>query len=197
MTPESSSQSVLDRFLPVFDVHERHDLRVRAPASVTWAAVQAMDFRQSRIVRAIFRGREWLMGSHASSAPPPRPFVEEALALGWRPLHDEPGRLLVMGAVTQPWLPDVTFRGLAPEAFAAFDEPGFTKIAWTLEVEPIGPETSVCRTETRVATTDAEAARRFRRYWRLLSPGILLIRRRALALVRSDAERRHRAASAG
>ncbi|MDH4065179.1 MAG: hypothetical protein OEW19_12330, partial [Acidobacteriota bacterium] len=134
--------ALLDPFLPTFDVHERHEVRVGAPASITWDAAQSMDFRRSRIVRAIFRSREWLMGSQHASPPEPRPFVEEARSLGWRPLHDEPGRALVMGAVTQPWLPDVVFRGMAPEAFVRFAEPGFVKLAWTLEVEPLGPSES-------------------------------------------------------
>jgi hypothetical protein len=49
------------------------------------------------------------------------------------------------------------------------------------------------RTETRVATTDAYARERFRRYWAVFSPGILLIRRASLRLVKADAERRYRA----
>jgi hypothetical protein len=48
----------------------------------------------------------------------------------------------------------------------------------------------VFSTETRVATTDAEARRKFRRYWSLLSPGIVMLRRESLRLVRREAERR-------
>ena len=180
----------LDPHLPVFDVHEHHEATVDAPASVTWEAVQQMDIRQSRLIRAIFTGREWLMGSRADVAPPAGPFLQELRTLGWRPLEEEPGCALVMGAATQPWLADVTFRGMAPEAFVAFNEPGFAKIAWSLVVEPLGPGRSRLVTETRVATTDADARRRFRRYWWLVSPGIRLIRRQVLALVKAAAERR-------
>jgi hypothetical protein len=38
-------------------------------------------------------------------------------------------------------------------------------IVWTLAVEPLGPDASVFRTETRVATIDAASRERFRRYW--------------------------------
>ena len=85
------------------------------------------------------------------------------------------------------------FRALPPDEFAAFNAPGFAKIAWTIRAEPTGPETSRFYTETRVATTDAEARKRFRRYWTMVSPGVRLIRRESLRLVRADAERRHRA----
>ena len=76
-----------------------------------------------------------------------------------------------------------------PEEFLTFDEPDYVRILWALQVEPAG-ERSVFSTETRVATTDAEARRKFRRYWSLMSPGILMIRRESLRLVRREAERR-------
>jgi len=82
-----------------------------------------------------------------------------------------------MGAVTQPWYADVVFRPLPPDQFAAFNEPGYVKIAWTLRADPIAQTESVFRTETRAVATDASARVRFRRYWSFLSPGIILIRR--------------------
>jgi hypothetical protein len=110
------------------------------------------------------------------------------LSLGWRILAEEPNREIVVGAVTQPWVADVVFRGVAPEEFAGFDEPGYVKIAWTLAVLPRGRDECVFRTETRVRATDPSARRRFRRYWLVFSPGILLIRRETLRLVRRAAE---------
>jgi len=86
----------------------------------------------------------------------------------------------------------VKFRALPPDEFAAFNTPGFAKIAWTIRAEPLGLATSRFYTETRVATTDPEARKRFRRYWTLVSPGVQLIRRESLRLVRADAERRYR-----
>jgi hypothetical protein len=123
---------------------------------------------------------------------PSRPFLEEVLSLGWRILAEEPGREIVLGAVTQPWRADVVFRGIPPEEFAAFDEPGYVKIAWNLAASPVGPRESVFQTETRVATTDPSARARFRRYWLVVSPGILLIRRETLRMVKREAERRVR-----
>ena len=123
----------------------------------------------------------------------PQSLVDEVLALGWGVLAEEPGHELVLGAVTQPWEADVHFRGLPPHEFAAFDAPGFAKIAWTIRAESLGPATSLFYTETRVATTDAEARKRFRRYWTMVSPGVRLIRRESLRLVRADAERCYRA----
>ena len=123
------------------------------------------------------RGRSW-----------PRP------ELGWAVLSEVPGREIVLGAVTRPWVANPIFRPLPAHEFAGFHEPGFARIVWTLRADPISPTESVARTETRVATTDQSARAAFRLYWSLVSPGIELIRRISLQLVKKEAERRMRAA---
>ena len=112
-----------------------------------------------------------------------------SVALGWRVLDEIPDREIVVGAVTQPWMPNVVFRGIDPEAFRAFNEPFYVKIAWTLRVDPIGDSACVFRTETRVLTTDADARSRFRWYWARFSPGIAVIRRVMVQSVKRQAER--------
>ena len=110
------------------------------------------------------------------------------LALGWVVLADVPDRALVVGAVTKPWEPNVTFRPVPADAFPTFDEPGYVRIAWTLRAEPTGVDRSLFLTETRAAATDATARARFRRYWSFLSPGIRLIRRMSLGPIKTRAE---------
>lgn len=90
-------------------------------------------------------------------------------------LAEVPGREVVVGAITKPWEANVTFRALPPDQFAAFSEPGYVKIVWTLRNEPITATESVFLAETRATATDASARARFRRYWSFLSPGIILI----------------------
>ena len=104
---------------------------------------------------------------------------------------------IVMGAVTRPWEANVRFRSLPPDEFAAFNAPGYAKIVWTLAADPAGSGASIFHTETRVLTTDAFARARFRRYWAVMSPGIVLIRRQSLRVVKSDAERSVRVAVEG
>jgi hypothetical protein len=191
--PTGSGDELLDRFMPTYEVRERHETRVAATADVTFAAARELELNRSPLVRAIFRGRELLMRSaRARDTAPPRAFLDEVLSLGWRILAEAPGREIVLGAVTQPWRADVVFRGIPPEEFAAFDEPAYAKIVWTMAVSSLGPGESVFRTETRVVTTDPTARARFRRYWAVLSPGILLIRREMLRMVKREAERRTR-----
>jgi hypothetical protein len=188
--------SLIDRFMPAYEVAERHEIWVDAPAEYVFAAAREMDVNRSPLVRAVFAVRTLPSRLHGetqrqSSAP----LLTETLALGWRILGETPDREIVVGAVTQPWRAEVEFRGLDPEAFADFAEPGYAKIVWTLEAVPQGRATSLFRTETRVSTTDRRARTLFRRYWAVFSPGILLIRRQSLKLVKADAERRFHAST--
>ena len=121
-----------------------------------------------------------MLGAEPDAATRPRSLRAEVKSLGWGVLAEVPGREIVLGAVTQPWTANVVFRALPPDTFAAFHEPDYVKIAWTLRADPIGAADSVFRTETRVTTTDRQARRKFRWYWARFSAGIVLIRRMTL-----------------
>jgi hypothetical protein len=192
-TRPEEQDALMDRFIPKFEIAERHQIRVDAPADITFEAATEMSLQQSPIIRAIFKGREGIMRSHPASQPESPSFIARMRGIGWGVLAEVPGREIVMGAVTQPWMADVVFRPLPPEGFAAFDDPGYVTIVWTLRADPIGNIRSVFRTETRAVATDAVARAKFRGYWSLLSPGIILIRWASLRPLKADAERRARA----
>jgi hypothetical protein len=182
--------SLLDQFMPVYEVAERHQIRVAAAAAVTLAVAREVDLQASPIVRTIIRARELILGATPDDRPRPRGLLNEVRSLGWGVLADVPGRELVVGAVTKPWEANVTFRALPPEQFAAFDQPGYVKIAWTIRADPVNATESIFRTETRAIATDADARARFRRYWAFLSPGIIVIRWAVVGPVKQEAERR-------
>lgn len=115
--------------------------------------------------------------------------------IGWGILAEEPDREIVLGAVTRPWEANPVFRSVPGGEFAAFDEPGYVKIAFTLRADAVGNTASVFRTETRAVATDARARTLFRRYWALVSPGVALIRVAMLKPVKAAAEREIRLAS--
>lgn len=190
-TPENADP-LLDRFIPIYDVVERHHIHVAAAAEITFAAACEQDLMEQPIVRTIFRAREVVLGSDPDTTAHPRGLLERMKTIGWGVLAEVPGREVVMGAVTQPWEANVVFRPLPPAEFEAFNEPGYVKIAWTLRADPSGPGASIFRTETRAVATDPAARATFRRYWAFLSPGIILIRWAALRPLRAEAERRAR-----
>jgi len=196
-TAPGSADPLLDTFMPAYEIVERHQISVDASADITMAAAREQELLQLPVVRGLFKARDVLLRSTPSQRCVPPGLLAQVLALGWVVLAEVPGREVVVGAVTRPWEANVVFRGLPPREFAAFDEPGYVKIIWSLRADPVDATHSIFRTETRAAATDAAARTRFRMYWSLASPGIRLIRRLSLAPLKSAAERRHKATTPG
>ena len=188
--PPDEQDVALDHFMPLYDIAERHSVRVAASAAKTFAAARQIDLLGHPAVRAIVRAREIVLGAGHEPASPSRGLIEDMQSLGWVVLAETPGREIVMGAITRPWESNVRFTGVPGNAFAEYAPADSVKIAWTLRADPIDASRSVFRTETRAVATDPAARAKFRRYWALLSPGILLIRRVTLTQVRRAAERR-------
>jgi hypothetical protein len=196
--PASESDPLLDQFMQVYEVEERHAARIEASMEMTFRAAQNIDFNDSAVSRLLFFIRTLpsrIRGHDIERGEKPEGFLAQTRSLGWGVLAEIPGRRIVLGAVTQPWKGEVVFRAVPPEKFAAFNEPKYVKIIWTLSVEPIGSDACLFHTETRVATTDAEARKLFRRYWSVFSPGVVLIRYASLGLIRKAvAQEKKRAA---
>ena len=181
--------ALLDDLIPVYDIVERHCIRVHASANVALRAASEVDLFASPVVRLIFKTRQVVLRAEPQEASAPSGLVELAKSLGWGVLSESPGREIVMGAVTQPWKPNVVFESLPAEAFQQFSTPDYVKIAWTLRADPAGAHNSMFRTETRALATDATARAKFRRYWALVSPGVWFIRRLTLRPIKRRAER--------
>jgi len=190
MTATAAPGRLINWFMPVADVMERHETLVHAPANIVLNVAKDFDMQSVPLSRAIIWLRGKILG--ATLLPPRRAqgLVAETIDLGWGVLAERPGRELVVGAVTQPWQADVKFTAIAPDRFAAFAEPGLVKIVWTLEVEPLGAALTRFRTETRAVATDGTAQRKFLRYWRWAGVGMVLIRWLLLPVLRREAERR-------
>jgi hypothetical protein len=184
---------LLDRFMPEWEVGERHMTFVAAPAAMTYAVACDQDLNANPIVRAVFRMRQLVLRGDVDETERPRGLIAMTKSIGWGVLAEVPDREIVMGAITRPWDANVVFHALPPDQFSMFADPGFVKIVWTLRVVAIGSSQSLFITETRATTTDGVARAKFRRYWSAFSPGIWTIRRLSLGPLRREAERRARA----
>src|SRR5581483_6819781 len=109
-----AADPLLDRFMPRYEIAERHHIDVDAPAEITFAAARDADLTGSWVARAIFRTRELVLGAEPDRRTGPRGVVALTTSIGWGMLAEVPGRELVMGAVTQPWKANVVFRALPP-----------------------------------------------------------------------------------
>jgi hypothetical protein len=186
---------LLDQFIPNPEVVEHHRARIAAPADLVMSTAKDLELLESRLIRGIFKVRELALGGRPDRRPHPSALLPQMQSIGWVVLAERAGREVVLGAVTRPWDAAPTFRSIPADEFAAFREPGYVKIAWTLRADPIGAGESMFHTETWVATTDAESRGRFRRYWSFVAPGVELIRLAMLRPLKKAAERRALASS--
>src|SRR5437773_1382833 len=192
---------LIDQYLPRFDITYVCETSVDAAPDDTYAAVRETDLRDP-VVDVLFALRELPLRIARRLRGEPRPPTRTKVTLrditsqgpGWVSLAEEPGVESVVGSVGRFWRRDYGGRPVTAAEFVAFGEPGYAKLAISLAVRAAGSGTIV-RYEARTATTDETARRRFRRYWRVISPGVALVMGRALRRIKIEAERRAAAAA--
>lgn len=178
---------LIDRFIADPDFSDEHHIDIHAPAELVLDIATRMDIQALPIVHGLIWIRGKLMGAHDAPRKATA-LLDELKSLGWRVLAHVPGRTYVLGVVAQPWIADVGFHGVDAANFGACREPDAVKIVATLDAEPIASTWTRFTTETRVKATDADALRKFRRYWFAVSSGIVLIRLVTLRALKRRAE---------
>lgn len=184
---------LIDRFIPDPDFVEIRELEIDAVPEEVMAVIRGTNLRDpiistlfavrdlpNRVARRLGAGRAEHRDVSFSNIPDVGP--------GWVKLAEEEDRELVLGAVGRFWHRDYGARDVAAEEFAGFDEPGYLKLAVGSRVEPLGYDHSRLHYEARVEATDDDAARRFRRYWKVIQSGNEVIVRRALQRLKAEAE---------
>jgi hypothetical protein len=180
----------LDQFMPVYQFHEFHFIRVAASKEKVYGAIKSVTAGEI----SMFQTLTWIRRLGRSgpesivNAPEHEPILDVATRTTFLLLADEPNREIVVGtAVVAPrgWRPS---RRPTPEGFRAVREPGFALAAMNFLIEDAGPGACIVTTETRVFATDMSARRRFAPYWRVVYPGSALIRRMWLRAIARRAE---------
>jgi hypothetical protein len=129
-----------------YDVTETHAVVVGADTGLTWQAVRRSDLSRSAVIRVLLEMRSlpnrlqgFLTGRPSETSLPPLT-LEDMERAGFLLLGEWPGHEIVFGTVAQPWKA-VTGGEPAPQVepgrFAAFDTPGYVKVAFNIRVEPL------------------------------------------------------------
>lgn len=178
----------LDRLIPIPRLLERDYVSLAAPPERVWEIIRHGDLARSRLTRALFalrtmpsqlwsRGRGHVervhLGIDTLRSTPEHP--------GFQILHERPPYELTVGAIGKVWHLDIPFVHVADaDAYGAFAEPDYVKVAWSVEIEPLGACDSRLCIEVRVDATDDAAWRKFQLYFGLIGPGSRFIRRSML-----------------
>jgi hypothetical protein len=138
----TSDMPLIDGFMPSYSLHQVDHVAVTADPAATWLAVRAVDLYRIRWARALFELRTLpdrvMARLNAEPAPlEPTARIDDITGdTGFLVLGEEEGHEIVVGSVGKFWRPQIDFAKVTSESFAAFDTPGFGKLAWCLRVDP-------------------------------------------------------------
>jgi hypothetical protein len=186
-----SDPMIIDEQLPVYDVVIAEHLVVDADPVTTFAAARSLDFLTVRA--PLVDAAMWARGlpdrlRHRPMVPMTQLLLAQGIGLpGWLSLGERDGSELAFGAVGKFWRPNIEWHQVLLADFAAFDEPGWGKIACNFTVRPYGDNRTLLTYECRTATTDPASRRTFGRYWWLVRPVAAYIMRTALVTIGGNA----------
>ncbi len=184
----------LNYFLPSHEFREVHAVTVNAPPERVFAALKELTVADlSPLIFLLFDLRALparLFRKSWGGSFQDGPFLEQLYKGGFIPLAEEPDCEIVFGLVGQFWKltggidPDIP----DAEAFLAFDDPAFAKVAANLAVSVDGQGRTRCSTETRIHVPEPSTRRKFAFYWRIISLGSAFIRVLWLRAIKRKAE---------
>lgn len=186
----SEGTLAIDRFMPEYDFHERHETRVRATPEAVYRALREVTPREIRSLGTLMAIRSFPASlARRVERPSDRSLLDIATGTSFLYLEDDPPREMVLGTAGRFWsLTGGSVRITSPEEFLALADPSVARAVMNFAVAEEEQGWSRVTTETRIAALSPVARRRFAAYWRLIYPGSSLIRVGWLAAVKRRAE---------
>src|SRR6266511_1444084 len=111
----SVSRRLINWFMPVADITERHETLVHAPANVVLDVAKTFDMQSVPLIRAIIWMRGKVLGATPLAPRRPQGLLAETVGMGWGVLAERPDRELVVGAVRQRWRATANSPPLPPD----------------------------------------------------------------------------------
>jgi hypothetical protein len=169
----------IDRFMPRHEVSARYQTSFHGSIEDAYSATRRLDMRDSKIVRWLY----FLRGLPEAGLT-----FDGMLRWGFILLADDPPREIVFGLIGRFWTPSAQIQTVTSDAFVAFDQPGFAKVAGNIAFTPQEDGNVCVTTETRVRCLDKASLRYFRLYWSIIGPFSGMIRKEWLRLIKRQAE---------
>ncbi|HSR92522.1 MAG TPA: hypothetical protein VLK88_14555 [Gemmatimonadales bacterium] len=189
--------SLLDHWMPVYEVSASYDITVRASPEAVYRALWETDFHKDPLIRALLTLRSlpglilhpratWRrMQDRRHRAP--EGLRRMLRGDGFVLLAESPCEELVLGVTGRFWTPSAK---LVPSSAATFLEPlppNLARGVWSFRLDPVGASTRLT-TETRVRCDDEASRRAFKRYWFIIGGASGLIRKVMLRQIKRAAE---------
>lgn len=176
---------MLDPLIPTPRLLELDHVDLAATPDRVWQLVRHGNLARSPLIHALFELRALpgrLAGRHEPSSLRVDALRSSPEHPGFQVLLEEAPFFFAVGAIGKVWHGDIPFVHVtgAPD-YAAFAEPDFVKVAWSIRLIPLDEQHTRLELEVRVDATDDGAWTKFERYFRLIGPGSRFIRRTLLS----------------
>lgn len=184
------TETLLDHYLPEYEVSEHHSISVDTSPSRAYDAVLSAPLGSSAIVRILLKLRglpSLLSGKGRGSLDAASATLLDTIGHGFFLVDEQPGREIVLGTIGKFWRPTGSRLCGTPEDLFNGPPPGSAAAIWNFRVVRLGRGSGI-HTETRVKCGDEAALRSFQLYWKIVGPFSGLIRRRMLAAIKREAE---------
>jgi hypothetical protein len=177
-------------FLPHYDFDERHEIKISAQPPIVFDKVMKLDLRRSLLIRTLFalRSLPGVFQRGGGRQPSLGLTMDTLLKSGFVLLAKNPDKEIVLGLVGRFWSACGDLQKINAEAFQQFNQPGFAKAVWNFSLHATSSGT-ILRTETRVKCLDDQSRKQFARYWRIVKPFSGWVRKEALRIIKSEAEK--------
>jgi len=177
----------LDRSMPTYHFNEVHGRTIAAPDTAVVAAFADLRPPEIKLLRTLMSLRNLPMRLLGKPEPDFGGEVPMLRQMGVVELpSDDPAERVFGMAMSMATMVDIPIA--TPAEFAAFDRPSCVRVAFNIRATDRGDGRVEAVTETRIQATDAAAARKFARYWRVIQPGSAVIRLSMLAAVAERVE---------
>lgn len=170
----------------VWQIYVRHSIIIDATAESVFAALGRLDGVEDKWMNKLL----WLRELPCRLMRLGGPSSHHVFSLSSFTELSRSNRELILGAAGKFWLAKPEFQSLSDaRAFMELDQAGVSKLVMSFVVEPISQARVKLTTSTQISSPDPSTRRKMALYWILIRPGIEIMRRRLLQLIRDEAER--------
>lgn len=187
---------LLNQIMPTYHFRERRQIEIQSTPNRVFEILRTIKPSEIPLFNSLFwirsipgrllgQGNKYFVNDGTS-------LFEQGLRLGFVLLGEVPNQEVVFGAIGQWSKPTgATFwRFSSLKEFREFDQPGYAWVGGNFHVDDRARSDGLLLLthETRVEATDSATHVKFKLYWRLIYPGVTLIRRMLLKAVKAKAE---------
>jgi hypothetical protein len=184
-------QSLLDEYMPAYEVNEFHSEMVHASPERVYGAMKETTFAEVKVFSALMQIRRAAAGKfqRVKGADIPIFTLLSRKGSGFVLLAEDPQHEIVLGTAGRFWSTGAARSIQSRDDFLAFNESGAAKSVFNIKMEDAGNGWTRVTTETRALGNDPTARRKMAAYWRVIYPGSATIRRMWLRAIKARAER--------